>query len=355
MRHEKALVIGEQELGPYEMYFSRALASCGFDSQYVNIHTLYPEAWKKASNYFHRLPRKFDNSLRESYVSKVNAGLTALYNSEKPSHIFIYNDCLISPETIVRMRKNGTKVITLLGDDPCCLLPGKKTFLLTVLASDFVIVPDSGWIEGLKLLGARNLIFSPIGTDASVFHPLQPGSNDLSEYGSDIIFFGTGYYLNAWGIKRAEVLNSLSGLNFKLFGDSQWLEVLEYYPGLKRHFRNKRLSANEVNVACNCAKIYPVTVNSGVVNGVSTRVFDCIASGIFVIAEYKQDFHTLFPDGEVALFRNKKELRELAEYYLKNERERQEMLKRARERVLSSYTLDKLLPPVLEKIQSAPV
>ncbi|MBX7043147.1 MAG: glycosyltransferase [Ignavibacteria bacterium] len=352
MRHEKALVIGEQELGPYEMYFSGALTACGFDSQYVNIHTLYPEAWKKASNYFHRLPRKFDNSLRESYVKKVNDGLTAYYNKERPSYIFIYNDCLISPDTIERIRNNGTKVITLLGDDPCCLIPGKKTFLLTVLASDFVIVPDSGWIKGLSLLGARNIIFSPIGTDASVFHPVQPGDNDLFEYGCDIIFIGTGYYLNAWGIKRAEVLNSLSGLDFRLFGDSQWLEVLEYYPDLKKHFRNRRLSANEVNVACNCAKIYPVTVNSGVVNGVSTRVFDCIASGIFVIAEYKEDFGRLFPNGEVALFRDKKELRDLTEYFLKNENERQEMLTRAREKVLSSYTLDKLLPEVLEKIQS---
>lgn len=351
MRHEKIWVIGEQVLGPLEEYFSRALSHEGRQVTYHNIHELYPAAWRKAGNYFHRFPRRVDNSLSRKYVSVVNSNLVSAYRADKPSLIFIYNDCMITPESIDAFRRGGTKVVTLLGDDPCYLIPGKKTFLLTALASDALIVPDTGWIPGLKMLGARKIIFSPVGTDPSVFFPVSSEYISGKElYKSDIIFIGTGYYLNAWGIKRAEILNSLSGMNFRLFGDKQWHEVLEYFPELRKHFIEKRLSASEVNVACSCSKIYPVTVNSGVVNGVSTRIFDCIASGIFVLAEYKSDIDLLFENGEVATFRNKDELRSKAEYYLANESERLEMIRVAREKVLSDYTLTVLVKNVMEQV-----
>ena len=305
MQHETTWVLGEQELGPFEKYFSSALEKCGHSVNYYNIHNLYPGSWKKASNYFHRFPRRLDNSLRAKYISAVNERLIQAYSNDRPSLIFIYNDCLITPETISRFKKSGSKVVTFLGDDPGYLLPGKKTFLLTVLASDAIIVPDTGWIPGLKMLDAEKIIFSPVGTDPAVFFPFTPSDNEAKSFSSDIIFIGTGYFLNSWGIKRAEVLSVLSDLNFKLFGDNLWPEVLEYFPELKKNFINRRLNAIEVNTACNCSKIYPVTVNSGVVNGVSTRVFDGMASGIFVIAEYKSDLDILFERDEIVSFKSK--------------------------------------------------
>ncbi len=350
MQHETTWVLGEQELGPFEKYFSRALEKCGHSVSYVNIHSLYPGYWKRANNYFHRFPRRIDNSLRAKYISVVNSNLIKDYDRDRPSLIFIYNDCLITPDTISFFKKSGSTVVTFLGDDPGYLLPGKKTFLLTVLASDAIIVPDTGWIPGLKMLDARKIIFSPIGTDPTVFFPFVPSEKEVQSYSSDIIFIGTGYFLNSWGIKRAEVLSVLSDLDFKLFGDNLWLEVLEYFPELKRNFINNRLNANEVNAACNCSKIYPVTVNSGVVNGVSTRVFDGMASGIFVIAEYKSDLDILFEKDEIVSFKSKSELRKLAEYYLSNETERLEMAAISRERILRDYTLEALVPKILEQL-----
>ena len=126
--------------------------------------------------------------------------------------------------------------------------------------------------------------------------------------------------------------------------------MFSYYPGLKKHFVSRRLTSDEVNIACNCAKIYPVTVNAGVINGVSTRIFDCIASGIFVLAEYKKDLDLLFPEGEVVYFRSKSELREKAEYYLKNENEMKDHAIRALKIVKEKYTMDILVKNILEQI-----
>lgn len=343
-------VLGEQDLGPLEFYFANALEKNGRNVKYINIHSLYPEKWKSFSRYSHRLPRKFDNSIQNKYSGVINDALIDNYKKDKPSYIFIYNDCRILPETIEYFRKCGTKVIVFLGDDPNYLYAGKKTFLFTVMNADTVIVPDTGWIDGLKMLDIKNIIYSPVGTDTNVFYPVEPDQDQYKKYSSEIIFIGTGYYLNSWGIKRSALLNELSGLNMKIFGDNLWYEMFHYYPGLRKHFTNESLSATQVNIACSCAKLYPVIVNSGVINGVPTRVFDCIASGIFVIAEYKKDLDNLFRDGEVVSFRSKRELRDKAEYYLKNENEMKDHISKALKTLKDKFTLDILVKNILDQI-----
>ncbi|MBK8551339.1 MAG: glycosyltransferase [Ignavibacteria bacterium] len=237
-----------------------------------------------------------------------------------------------------------------LGDDPNYLFPGKKTFLFTVMYADKVIVPDTGWIDGLKMLDINSIIYSPVGTDTSFFFPMNPDADEIKKFSTDILFIGTGYYLNSWGIKRSALINELSGLKMKIFGDRQWTDMFPYYPDLKNHYINETLSVKDVNIACSCAKIYPVVVNSGVINGVSTRVFDGIASEIFVLAEYKKDIDNLFPEGEVVCFKSKSELREKAVYYLNNENERKDHITRAAKIVSEKYTAVKLIKNILEQI-----
>lgn len=343
-------VLGEQDLGPLEFYFAQALKKNGKNVNYININKLYSGNWKKLSVYSHRFPRKYDNSVQHKYLKIINDELMKRYKEEKPSYIFIYNDSKVLPETLEFFKSNGTKVIIFLGDDPNYLFAAKKTFLLNVIGADFVVVPDTGWISGLKFLGVKNILYSPVGTDTNVFFKNEPSRGHIKKFRADILFIGTGYYLNSWGIKRAAVLNELCGMNFKLFGDDQWEEVLPYFPSLSNHFVNEPLSAENVNNACNCAKIYPVVVNAGVVNGVSTRVFDCIASEIFVLSEYKKDIDRLFPGGEVVSYHSKRELRDKAEYFLKNENEMNDHINKASKIVKEKYTLDVLVKNILEQI-----
>lgn len=343
-------VLGEQDLGPLEMYFAKALKKNNKKAAYHNIHSLYPSYWKKFSPYSHRFPRNLDNAVQKKYFSVINCALIEKYQTEKPAFIFIYNDCKLIPETIRFFRKNGSKVIIFLGDDPNYLFSDKKLFLLNVMEADYVILPDTGWIDGLKMIGVENIIYSPMGTDTDTFYKITPDESDLEKFGSDILFVGTGYFLNSWGLRRAEILNELTGFNLKIFGDKLWYELFPYYPDLKNHFTCEPLSADKVNIACNCSSIYPVAVNSGVINGVSTRIFDCMASGIFVLAEYRKDLELIFDDTEIVYYKNKKELKEKAEYYLKNKREMNEISGNARKKVIEKYTLDVSVKNILEQI-----
>lgn len=343
-------VLGEQELGPLEQYFSNALAGNGREVNYINIHTLYRNSWKKLSGYSHRFPRKLDNKIIRMYYKVINEALISRYNIEKPSYIFVYNDCRLLPETVDYFKKNGSRVIVFLADDPNYLFNSKKTFLLTVMKADTVILPDEGWIPGLKMLDVKNIIYSPYGTDPNTFFPVTPDKDQLNKYKADILFIGTAYYLNSWGIRRAAILNELSGMDIKIFGDNSWNDLLPLFPDLRKKFFPGLLYSKEVNIACSCCKIYPVIVNTGVLEGASTRIFDCLASGIFILAEYRKALETLFPDNEVVTFKSKSELKDKAGYFLKNEKERNEYVKRGRNKVLKDYTLDISVKKILEQI-----
>jgi len=343
-------VLGEQSLGPLELYFADALKNNGKNVTYINVHTIYKEYWKKIRAYSHRFPRKYDKLIQKKFFAIINNELIKRFNEDKPAHIFIYNDCLVLPETLIYFKNNGAKVSVFLGDDPNYLFPSKKTFLLNVMNADSVIVPDTGWIEGLKMLDVKNIIFSPVGTDTDVFFKMNPDQAQINKFESDILFIGTGYYLNSWGIKRASFLNELCDMNLKIFGDKLWEDLFPYFPDLRKHFKREFVNAKDVNVACNCSRIYPVIVNNGVVNGVSTRVFDCIASEIFVLAEYKKDFNIIFPDNEVITFKSKKELKDKTLYFLKNEKEMKEHIFAAKETLQRSYTLDILVKNILQQI-----
>ena len=139
-------------------------------------------------------------------------------------------------------------------------------------------------------------------------------------------------------------------MDFKLFGDRSWNDLFKFFPELNNHYTCKQLYSEEVNAACNCCRLYPVIVNSGVINGASTRIFDCIASGIFILAEYRKDIDTLFTDGEVVTFKTKKELKDKVEYFLKNEPERKDHIEFSRKKVLEKYTLDISVKNILEQI-----
>ena len=344
-------VLGEQRHGPLEKYFAKALSKAGKSVSYINIHDTYPDYVLKLSGYIHRLPRKLGNTAERNFLKRVNSGIIKRYFKEKPSHIIIYNDCRILPETLKLFKQNGTNITVFLGDDPNYYIHGKKFFLFTVMYADSVITTDTGWIDGLRMVGVRKIIYSPLGTDTETFHHITPSDEDRRKYGCDVLFVGKGYYLNGNGIRRATLLNELTDFNMKIFGGDDWKDLFYYFPKLEKHYVPGWLPAEKVNVACNCAKLYPVLMQAGVRNGVSTRVYDCIASGIFILAEYKKDIETLFPDGEIVMFKSKYELKELTGYYLGHEKEMKDHVEKARELVLSKYTIEQSVKEILEQIK----
>jgi spore maturation protein CgeB len=78
--------------------------------------------------------------------------------------------------------------------------------------------------------------------------------------------------------------------------------------------------------------------------GLTQRVFDCLASGSFVVTNSKPIVRELFETAgmheEVVMFDNEEHLRELIDFYTVHDTERLAIVERGRRRVLAQHTYD---------------
>jgi len=112
----------------------------------------------------------------------------------------------------------------------------------------------------------------------------------------------------------------------------------------------KEKVSTEVGYYINLSQTYRETkinidVNRIVIrDGLTQRVFDCLASGSFVITNSKPIVRELFETAgkkeEVVMFDNEEHLRELIDYYSVHDAERLAIVARGRKRVLAQHTYD---------------
>ena len=136
--------------------------------------------------------------------------------------------------------------------------------------------------------------------------------------------------------KRVNYIAKLGGLDVKVWGDEGWRNAEQYgakYMGSAGHtFEiNKIYSASSINVDIN--RLYQMDI-------IPMRIFDIMACGGFVLAEYSKELGDIFEIGkEVETYSTLDELVLKATYYLDHESEVLEIAERGREAVLKNHTI----------------
>jgi len=130
-------------------------------------------------------------------------------------------------------------------------------------------------------------------------------------------------------------------LDTKIFTHGpSWSKWLKHFPELEDNIviRRNRMSDRELNTILNCCKIYPVDANPGLLNGLHIRIFDCIASGILPIVEYRDDLDIVFKGVEIPSIRNYLLAESIAKKYLNDDSLRESTSSILQEFVKSNYS-----------------
>ena len=117
-------------------------------------------------------------------------------------------------------------------------------------------------------------------------------------------------------------------------GDPDWAAIVPnagglvaYHTDLAGYYRTTAVNLNTTSLQMRW------TVNQ--------RVFDCPTAGGFLITDRQRDLEELFdPETEVVTYESLDELEEKSLHYLAHERERLEVVRRARARILAHHTHD---------------
>ncbi|MCP4150193.1 MAG: glycosyltransferase family 1 protein, partial [bacterium] len=138
--------------------------------------------------------------------------------------------------------------------------------------------------------------------------------------------------------------------DLKLWGDlGYWKD-----PNFKKLTKKNFVEVPEINKIYNLSKInlnYHLTIT---VRGTNLRTFDIPASGAFLLTDYCSDIvDRLFEEGtEVITYKDFKEMKDKAGYYLQNEKERLEIAGNARQKVLKKHLYKHRIAELLDIIKA---
>jgi spore maturation protein CgeB len=147
--------------------------------------------------------------------------------------------------------------------------------------------------------------------------------------------------------KRINYISNLGGLGVKVWGDDGWRAAERYgvkYMGSAGHtFEiNKIYIASGINVDIN--RLFQMDI-------IPMRIFDIMACGGFVLAEYSPELAGIFEIGkEIEAYRTLDELASKAAYYLDNESEAMKIVERGTDAVRKNHKISTRVEHMLNAI-----
>ena len=292
----------------------------------ADIRTSISSRDRRINSQIFRLPHVARKRWESHFLSKVNRLVLEMIDSYSPDLVMIYNSEYLVPETCSAIGKKA-KLVFFMGDSPF-YTPQNNYYLSCLRHADLVLSPDTLWAEQLNTMGLNRTLYFIPGVDEKSYFRIESPEKLLEEKETEVLYVGS-CYLNSWGYKKALLMNSFTGFNFSLYGNSAWRRWFPFFPALEGHFTEGGFIPQErLNTMYNRTRIIPVDGNPGIINGVHLRMFEALAAGALPLIEYRKDVEDpLFRGftGALPVIRDYNHAGDIASEYLADEPGRQQL------------------------------
>lgn len=322
----------------------------GFRVQAIHYQEFFPAVINRLLSLFSFLPTKVRQIWEVPYSKKVNSLYLKKFNDFDPGIVFIYNNQLLMPQTVVEFKKHARIVFTL-GDHPL-YTPTNKYNLVILFHADYIFCPDTQWVNQLRSMGIKNVHFDFFAHDPSLYYEFIPSEELLSKYGTELVYIGH-IQKNNWGYKRLLFLHLFNKYNFRVYLSGDGFRKLweKFFPGLEsKVIRHDRRDPKFNNILYNCSKISPVDLVPSLFNGVHVRIFDILGAGSFPLCEYSSDLDKVFEGLDVPFIRSYEEATAITDRLLAHDDERRNLVKRMREVVEERHSPEKVVGRLIQHL-----
>lgn len=301
---KKALIIGPSFFH-YNESIGRAFRELGYQTQLLPYdEPLHPFTLK--NSIIHKL--SFNRERLKSKSRKAfNQFARKEFNVFNPDVVFIYNGDILEPETVICFKETAKVAVWMLDG----VYRHPRSEALAPLVDAYFCFEKSD-VALLEEKGIKSC-FLPQACDTSIYYPV-PMERDI-----DILFVGTLYnYPNRIKLLKS-VVKRFPTLNIQVYGIYKpfYKNPLKWLFREKRTiFKNKNIPPPEVNRLYNRAKINLNIHHEQSGNGANPKVFEIAGARAFQLSDWNPYLESLFPCGEVGLFRTKEELFAMIDYYL---------------------------------------
>ncbi len=266
----------------------------------------------------------------------MNKKFLEIIEKEKPDFIYlwlIYNEFYIDTLLKIKEISPNTRTLNFFGDDDT-LFDNYARYL--ALFIDYPLASRREYIKDYKKDGIKNVFFS-CGVNTDNFKYLR------LEKKYDVTFIGTPMG------DRTELIKYLidNSIKVRIYG-AGW----DNYPEFKEYYYGK-LSQEEVTQVINQSRInLSLTKNYEGKPSFKARVFEVSACNSFLLSEYFSGYlEFLKEDEEIVMFKDKEELLKKVNYFLKNEKEREEIAEKAYKKTMSNYAQEAEFKKIFKEIE----
>jgi len=355
--HSRVMLVGPYWGGGWTESVESSLKGCGLEV----------EVFYYNRPYFHKVIKQVSSDLGIKYnelhfwirqLHWIVMGLQIgrlLYDAVirfQPDLIIVLKGELILPTTIRKLKhlKNRPTIVAWWVDNP--VLYGERhrwwVFPYCVPLFDKFYIFDYSYIEVLKKMGAKDVIFLPCAADPAHYHPVDITEEHLRNFASSVCFVASFY--KSRGDLLAPFID-IPGIGIWGGGWKQYLQDI----GREDMFhivRAQSLSMEDVNIAYQAAK---VVLNSHHTQtkraGLNTRTFEVLASGGMELTDYVEEMESLLTPGEdVVVYRSPEEGAQLAMHLISDESTRKRIAHSGHERVMSEHTYDHRVRTILNTL-----
>jgi len=256
-----------------------------------------------------------------------------------PDVLFIYLINTHNLSSLIKnLKKEGIKVVTWLGLHPSKVLPSIHKILKNC---DYTFIYDKSYIKYYEEeLNITNTQILPLGCSVSYYDSINPDNNFIKNNNVNICFSGM------YDERRKAFLEHIYDLGLGIWS---W-NFNDYHTPLRSNYRGVVYGDDLIKVM-KSAKIGVNIHREFEVSGGNYRLFEIPASKTFQIVDEKESIGEYFKIGEeIITFKDKKELRNKVRYYLKNEKEREEIAMASYKRIKKDHNLKNRVKQMMEII-----
>lgn len=267
----------------------------------------------------------------------------------KPDIVWIDKGMYINAKTLKRI-KRLTKAFMLSETADNMLISGNNTkdFVYAIKEYDLMVTDKNPEIVDYVKYGAKHVLSVHKGFYPTIHRPIALTIEERKIYDTDVVFCGVAEK------DRAESLAYLikNGINVKIWGNPRSWKKMECHPILLPHISQKAVWWEDYAKALNGAKIALCFLRHISRDKQTQRTFELPACQVMTIAERTADHKRFFEeDKEMVFFSNNEELLDKVKYYLKHDRQREDIAKAGRGRCVDSdYTYVARYTKILNKI-----
>lgn len=197
---------------------------------------------------------------------------------------------------------------------------------------------DREYLPALRQAGYGHTFFLPFATNPSIYK-----SSDDTTYKYDVSFVAS------YNDMRGELIRKIAerGIVIDVFGDDGWLK--QRHPNVR--FHGSADNRDECPAIYAASKVNLNITNAQLLTALPVRIFDVMASGGFVLTDFREDATSLFvSDRELKIYHDHDEMVSLIQYFLEHQAERELIAENGCKRVHSEYTFNQQLDKMLRMI-----